>query len=296
MSDHLRRPSLTLGASGLMLRGGPQLTRRVLDAAASNRFTRLDVAAVWGPLYGLAVGNLPVVVRIPADSHWHVGNSPPPPFEVAYPSGVVDRTLADVKAAGLDIDIALFHKWDPTWGGEQLAELLTDLTKRCAHSGVRFGVSCPDSHPNAALSVASSITTVSLQYNVANQRAAAFGGTYADSGCSVSVRAPLDTGSLLPGFLDRLSNGDVRRRVFTPFADAVNRCAAVVAQIANECGESSVGVAIRWILRQPWVDEICVGATSVEQIEEIAAAWYSGPLPVWANQLLNSADWSWRYQ
>jgi aryl-alcohol dehydrogenase-like predicted oxidoreductase len=286
-------PSLTLGTSGLVSRCTPSTRRQVLDAAASHGFSRIDVSLAWGPLGGLNAAGLPAAVRVPAAAHWQPGNAPR--ADVAYPPDAVTRALAEAHGAGLAIDVALLHKWDPTWSDQRAIELLDRFSHDCERAGVAFGVACPDSHPAAAVPAAPALSVVSVQFNIANQQARHTAAAYARDDCPISARAPLDAGSLLPGFFDQLPDSDSRRKVFQPFADPAQRCAATIRRIGLDHGIAPSDVAIRWVIGHPWVDDVCVGATNVDQIDQLARAWKAGPLPAAARGPLAHADWSWRY-
>jgi aryl-alcohol dehydrogenase-like predicted oxidoreductase len=257
-------------------------------------FGRLDVSPEWGSLDGLSAAGLPAVVRVPPVVHWPAGQ--PPPLELAYPGPHVERVLAAMTAAGVVLHAAVLHKWDRAWVGDEVVPSLEDLRRSCASAGITaVGVACIDSDPGGAAPVAPSLDMVSVQFNLANQRAALVQAAYGDADCSVEVRAPLDAGSVLEGFFDGLPPDDVRRRYFGPYEADARRCAALVTEVARSGGLSPAELAIRWVASHPWASEICVGATSVTQVVQLAELSAAGPLNADMVERLRAADWSWRY-
>lgn len=281
-------PTLTLGTSGLVLRGLDP--RPVVSAAAANGFAAIDVSPSWGDLDRIGRSTLPVVVRVPPRGSWPLGRAPA--VEDAYPRADVLDAVARAGACGV-VERAVLHKWDPGWSGASARARIAELSAALP-GGVGLGVACPDSDPAAALDVSPGLEAVSVQYNLANRRAASTGPAYARA-CRVEARAPLDAGSVLPGFLDGLGPTDVRRRIFEPFGDSVRACSAALAQVANSSGLAPAAVALRWVLRHQWIVEVCVGATSVSQVESLAGAVAAGPLPDDLSAGLDELDWSWRY-
>ncbi len=94
------------------------------------------------------------------------------------------------------------------------------------------------------------------------------------AGGLLSGKHNLDRGPLPGTRFD--GNKNYQRRYWHPqYFEAVE----ALKKVAQRCGRSLPQLAYSWIVHQPWVDAVLVGASSLEQLRENLAAAESPPFP-----------------
>ncbi len=195
---------------------------------------------------------------------------------------IMDAVKASLKRLGTDhIDLYQIHGQDLVAPVEETVRALDDLVRQghvryvgCSNWAawkIMQALGIADSHGWARFASLQAYYTIAgrdLERDIAP--------LLKDQGVGLMVWSPL-AGGLLSGKFDRDGNGPQgSRRVTFDFPpvdrDRAFACIDAIRPMAEARGVSVARIAIAWLLHQPFVTTVIIGARSVEQLDDNIAA------------------------
>jgi aryl-alcohol dehydrogenase-like predicted oxidoreductase len=200
-----------------------------------------------------------------------------PRIDRGYVTGIVDRSLARLRAERLDL--VQLHWWDyavPGW--LETAGWLVEL--QAAGKIDRLGGTNFDSHHTAALCDAGvPLTTMQVQYSLLDRRPEnGLTAVCARTGVKLLCYGAVAGGFLAPRWLGAAEPRDLTaNRSLVKYKlvidevggwDLFQALLATLARIAARHGASITNVATRWVLDRPHVAGVIVGARYAEHLQD----------------------------
>jgi L-glyceraldehyde 3-phosphate reductase len=304
----LQLPALSLGLWQNFGTDRPEETQRAILRRAFDRgVTHFDLANNYGPPYGRAEENMGRYLAddfrpyrdelvISTKAGWDMW---PGPYGQGggsrkYVLASLDQSLARL---GLDyVDIFYSHRFDPETPIEETMMALDTAVRsgRALYAGIS---SYSAARTHEAASIARDLGTPLLihqpSYNMLNRwiEAPVDGQSLLDEleeqGMGCIVFTALAQGLLTDRYLDGVPADSRAARDDSTIAgledDVLDRVRALNA-IAERRGQKLAQLALQWVLRDPRVTSAVVGASSVQQLDEIDQYAVDSGVNLWAKQ------------
>lgn len=291
-------PTVSLGLAHAFGDTTPRATQRaVLRRALDRGVTHLDLATTHGPPYGAAEATFGALyaqdLRPYRDELFIATKAGHATWPGPYGAGGSRKHLLasldqSLRRMGLDhVDLCYAHHPDP---GTPLEETLGALDTAVRQGKALYpGISAypAGAHRRAAQILrdhGSPLLLHQAPYNLLNRRIEQrLLDAVSDTGTSVIASSPLAQGLLTDRYLwgdvpadSRMAVGQfLKRDALTPGRLSVLRS---LDALAARRGQTLAQLALAWVLRDPRVVSVLMGASSVAQLDQNLAVLEAGPL------------------
>ncbi|WP_425581286.1 aldo/keto reductase [Streptomyces sodiiphilus] len=276
----------------------PATQRAVLRRAFDRGITHIDLANNYGPPHGSAESNFGTLFAQdfrPYRDELFVATKAgydmwPGPYgewgSRKYLLASLDQSL---ERMGLDyVDVFYSHRFDPETPLEETLGALDSAVRqgKALYAGIS---NYPADRHRAAVEILRDLGTPLLihqaPYSMLN-RTVEDGGVLdavGDTGCALIAYSPLAQGLLTDRYLAGEVPGDSRMAIghfLKPEALGQRRLSVLRAldRLAADRGQTLAQLALSWVLRDPRVVSVLVGASGVAQLDQNLAALEAGPL------------------
>jgi L-glyceraldehyde 3-phosphate reductase len=287
----LRLPAVSLGLWHNFGDDKPLADQRaILRRAFDLGITHFDLANNYGPPYGAAERNFGTHLAhdfrpyrdelvISSKAGWDMW---PGPYgdggSRKYLVASLDQTL---KRTGLDyVDIFYSHRPDPDTPLEETMGALASIVQqgKALYAGISsYGADLTDRAANLLENMGVPLTIHQPSYSMLNRWVE--GGlldTLGREGIGCIAFSPLAQGMLTDKYLDGIPQGSraSQGKSLSPDLLSEESLAHVrkLNDLAQERGQSLAQMALAWVLRDERVSSVLIGASSVGQLEDSAAA------------------------
>ncbi len=260
--------------------------REVLRCAFDLGITHFDLANNYGPPYGSAEENFGTIFKadfrsyrdelfIATKAGYDMWPGPYGNFgSRKYLIASLDQSL---KRMGLDyVDIFYHHRPDPDTPLEETMGALADIVRQ----GKALYVGISNYQPKETQKAADILKRLNVPFILHQARYSMFDrwvedgllGTLEQQGVGCIAFSPLDQGMLTEKYLNGIPKNSRAAKDFTYLNEETvkNNLEKVkqLSSIAERRGQRLSQMAIAWILRQPQVASVLIGASSANQLRE----------------------------
>lgn len=263
-----------------------QNARNILRCAFDLGITHLDLANNYGPPFGSAEENFGTIFKkdfkpyrdelfIATKAGFDMWPGPYGNFgSRKYLIASLDQSL---KRMGLDyVDVFYHHRPDPETPLEETMGALADIVRQ--GKALYVGISNYDyEDTNKAATILKSLNAPFILHQARYSMLDRWVednllSTLEQNGVGCITFSPLAQGLLTDKYLDGIPKGSRAEKDLTYLnIEDVNsniEKVKLLAKIANERGQKLSQMAIAWILRQPQVASVLIGASSPQQLKE----------------------------
>lgn len=285
----LKLPRLSLGLwNGFGCEDAKENMVRILEEALNCGITYFDLANTYGrPRFGSAEENFGRIIKENFSAHRDemviatkagYGKKPGPYGSGGSRKHLLESIDASLTRLGMDyVDIFYSHRFDPEVPLEETARALADIVR--AGKAIYIGISNYDAEQTRrmdALLKAEGVPGIvhQLRYNLFTRTAeSGLLDTIAACGMGAVAFSPLSQGVLTDKYLSGIQAGSRASIAYSTLKAAditpekLLKVQALNA-VAKTRGESLAQMAIAWVMQQPAVTTVLMGASRPEQISE----------------------------
>ena len=285
----LKLPRLSLGLwNGFGCEDSKENMVNIITEALNCGITYFDLANTYGrPRFGSAEENFGSMMKEHFSAHRDemviatkagYGKKPGPYGSGSSRKHLLESIDGSLQRLGLEhVDIFYSHRFDPEVPLEETARALADIVR--AGKAIYIGISNYDAEQTRrmdALLKAEGVPSIlhQLRYNLFTRTAeSGLLDAIADCGMGAVVFSPLAQGVLTDKYLNGIREGSRASVSYSTLKAAditPEKLLKVQAlnDVAKARGESLAQMAIAWILQQPAVTTVLMGASRAEQISE----------------------------
>ncbi|MDO5980628.1 L-glyceraldehyde 3-phosphate reductase [Flavivirga spongiicola] len=259
--------------------------RDIIRCAFDLGITHLDLANNYGPPYGSAEENFGTIFKKdfkPYRDELFIATKagydmwPGPYGDLGSRKYLISSLDQSLKRMGLDyVDVFYHHRPDPDTPLEETMGALADIVRQ----GKALYVGISNYDPEGTQKAAEILKSLNVPFILHQARYSMFDrwvedgllDTLEQNGVGCIAFSPLAQGMLTEKYLKGIPEGSRASKDHFLNADTVNTHIGKIQHlnaIAQERGQKLSQMAIAWILRQPQVASVLVGASSPNQLKE----------------------------